>query len=411
MLLTVRKPLALTGFALAVVAGYLVWPGPVIDPSPPPSPAGPTIEWTFDAPDAGGFLATPWVEDDAVYVSAVLTRGLTQRGVVYAVDPSAGKRLWTFNADGGMRPVASAPVRAGGRVFVGEGMHADFVCRLFALDAGTGRPAWHLTANDHVEAAPTVVGETVYASAGNAGVYAADAATGTVKWHFERDLHIDTRPAVADGRVIVGSGPSRRFRTLAVVALSETDGKLLWQTPVDLPAWGSPNVSGGRVFVGLGNGRLTEPARPPATPAGACVCLDAATGHEIWRIRTPDAVFQRPTNDAETVYFGCRDGTVTRAAAADGTVTWRTDLGGPVIASVALDNDRLFAVTQTGMLALLDAGTGAVGWRFDLKSHTQAEPLCVAAPVVRAGRLYLATEIDTPAGRVASLYCFRLPNE
>ena len=406
-----RKPLAVTGFALAILAGYLAWTGPPHCAVLPPSPIGPTIEWTFEAPDPGGFLAAPWVEDDTITLSAVLTWGLTQRGAVYAVDRATGKQLWAFDADRGMRPSASAPVRAGGKVFVGEGMHADFVCRLFALDARTGLPAWHLTANDHIETAPTVVGDTVYASAGNAGVYAVDAATGREKWHFERDLHIDTRPAVADGRVVVGSGPSRRFRTLAVVALSQTDGRLLWETPVDLPAWGSPNVSGGRVFVGLGNGRLTEPARPPAVPAGALLCLDAATGREIWRTRVPDAVFQRPTNGGPTIYFGCRDGSVTRAAADTGTIAWRTDLGGPVVAPVALADGRLVAVTQTGTLVSLDAATGAVTWRFNLKGHTQAEPLCVAAPVVRAGRLYLAAEIDTPAGRVASLYCFRMPNE
>ncbi len=406
-----RKPLALTGFALAVVAGYVTWPGPTVEPLPLQPASSPSIEWVFDAPDPGGFLAAPWVGDDAVYVSAVLTRGLTQRGAVYAVDPVAGKQLWAFSADAGMRPSASAPVRAGGRLFVGEGMHADFVCRLFALDAATGRPAWHLTAGDHIEAASTIVGDTVYASAGNAGVYAADIATGAVKWHFERDLHVDTCPAVADGRVFVGSGPSRRFRTLAVVALSAGDGKLLWQTPTDLPAWGSPNVSAGRVFVGLGNGRLTEPARPPATPAGAVLCLEAGTGTEIWRTNTADAVFQRPTSGASAVYFGCRDGTVTRAAADTGTVAWWTILGGPVVAPVALADGRLYVVTQTGTLASLDAETGAVVWRFDLKEHTKAEPLCVAAPVVRAGRVYQATEIATPAGRVASLYCFRLPNE
>lgn len=404
-----RVVLGLLPLGVFAAAAVWSWIRPVCLLPPPLATPEPVVEWVYDAPDPGGFLATPAVADGVAVVSAVLTRGLTQRGGVYAVDASTGKQLWAQSGDGTMRPSASGPAVDGGRVFVGEGMHADFSCRLRALDLKTGAVVWGVPARDHLEAGPTVSGGVVYASAGNDGVLALDARTGDKRWQFTADLHVDTRPAVTDALVIVGSGPSRRFRSLAVVALDRGTGQVVWRTPVDLPAWGSPAVAGGRVYVGLGNGRMTEPARPPDTPAGALLCLDLASGKELWRVRAADAVFQRPTVDTGRVFFGSRDASVVCADAVTGGVVWRTDRPGPVIAPVALTAHDVVAVTQSGLLAGLDRLTGRERWRFDLAAHTKAVPLCVAAPVVSGNKLYFAAELDTPAGRVASLYRFAVP--
>ncbi len=404
-----RGALGLLVAVASVVGVAWFWPRAGEHVVPVPDAPEPVIEWVYDAPDPGGFVATPAVADGVVVVSAVLTRGLTQRGGVYAVDAATGHQLWAQSGGGAMRPSASGPAVDGGRVFVGEGMHADFACRLRALDIKTGAVVWGVPARDHLEAGPTVRDSVVYASAGNDGVLAVDARTGDKRWQFTADLHIDTRPAVTDALVIVGSGPSRRFRSLAVIALARATGDVVWRTPVDVPAWGSPAVAGGRVYVGLGNGRMTEPARPPDTPAGALLCLDLASGKELWRVRAADAVFQRPTVDAGRVYFGSRDASVVCADAVTGEVVWRTDRPGPVIAPVALTARDVVAVTQSGWLAGLDRLTGRERWRFDLAGHTKAVPLCVAAPVVSGNSVYLAAELDTPAGRVASLYRFAVP--
>src|SRR5438445_612831 len=82
-------------------------------------------------------------------------------------------------------------------------------------------------------------------------------------------LHIDSTPEVVGDRAYVGSGTSRRYQNYQVVCLSAATGNPVWRTPVSLPAWGNPLVAGGRVYIGLGNGRLTESARPPETPAVA----------------------------------------------------------------------------------------------------------------------------------------------
>ena len=186
-----------------------------------------------------------------------------------------------------------------------------------------------------------------------------------------------------------------------------SESRPVWRTPVDLPAWGSPRVANGRVYVGLGNGRMTEPAKPPETPRGALLCLDEVTGRELWTVPAGDAVFQQPTLDGGRVYFGSRDGFLYAADAETGTGVRRVAVGGPVIAPPAVDGGRVYVVAMNGLLTCLDAADFGVVWRFDIRDRTRAEVLAIGAPRVHDGKLYVAAELETGAGRTAILYCLQ----
>ncbi|MFO0848860.1 MAG: PQQ-binding-like beta-propeller repeat protein [Gemmataceae bacterium] len=401
-----RLRIAAILLVLVAAAGWLIW-RPGGPPAPPPQPPEPALLWSFEPLHTTGFVAAPTVTDDAIYLSALRLDGLRFGGAVFAVDTTTGRQRWRFADDGGMRATASAPTLAGGRLFVGDGMHADAPCRVYALDPGGGQKLWEHEVGDHVESTPAVVGDTVFVGAGNDGLLALDAVTAAVRWRFDPDLHIDTAPWVEGGKVYVGSGPSRRFKRCEVAAVDAGTGRPVWRTPTDLPAWGAPRVVGGRVFAGLGNGRLTEPAQPPETPAGAVLCLDAATGAEVWRVRTPDAVFQRPTVADGRVYAGCRDGTLYCLWADSGADVFRVAMGAPVIAPPAVADGRVYAVSMAGLLKCLDAADGREVWRFDLAARTKTQPLMTAAPVVHRGRVYLAGELQTAGVGSAVLLCLQ----
>lgn len=403
-----RRSLQLTVVLVGGLAAALWWIWS--QAAPPPKPAIPPWKptWVFEAPEPGGIVAAPFPDGDTVYVAAYRAAGFRLAGAVYALNAETGRARWRFDHDGDMLPTASGPVAAGGKVYAGEGMHAHFECQLYCLSADQGQLNWSVPNQDHIEASPLVEGDSLVFTGGNEGIVALDAETGQVRWRYAADVHIDSTPCRVGEFLIVGSGPSRRYKTTRVLAVTAQDGKPAWQYDTALPAWGAPTAAGNHVIIGTGNGRLTEPAKPPQTPAGNVLCLDAHTGALVWEFPTPDAVFQQVVVVDDAVYFGCRDGHVYCVGRADGKERYRKDLQAPVMASPVISGDSLYCCNEQGLLVQLDRATGKEWRRCDLAERTQTMPRILAPLRVQNGRLYVVGEFRSSplaAGR-ACVYCF-----
>jgi outer membrane protein assembly factor BamB len=224
---------------------------------------------------------------------------------------------------------------------------------------------------------------------------------------------VDASPVVVGKALYCGSGVSRAQRSPAIFCLATEDGSVRWQGPVDLPAWGSPAVDGSQVFFGLGNGRLLCSADPPEKPAGAVLCVQAATGTPCWRCDVSDAVLARPAVGPEQAYFGSRDGCCYGVDRRDGRRCWQTNLGSPIVTTPALCEAALYVIASAGRVCRLDAHTGEVAWTFDVAAHSHTTPVLVSSPVVSpgapaGGRLILfGTELKNPATSAAVLYCLQ----
>ncbi|MCD6304355.1 MAG: PQQ-like beta-propeller repeat protein, partial [Planctomycetes bacterium] len=120
------------------------------------------------------------------------------------------KLRWRFKTAG---PVASSPVVAAGRVYVGS---SD--ANVYCLDFATGRKIWSFTTGGAVEAAPTYLAGTLYVGSDDTFLYALDAATGELRWKFETQdkivgaVSFFRAPAKASGPAC---GPSRPGRSAA----------------------------------------------------------------------------------------------------------------------------------------------------------------------------------------------------
>jgi outer membrane protein assembly factor BamB len=323
----------------------------------------------------------------------------------------------------------SSPCLGAGRLYVGEGLHANFQCRLYCLEANTGTKLWDFPTNGHIESSPCLAEGRVYFASGDDGIYCLDAESGRLIWQVRPNYHVDCRLAVSEGRVFGGSGVSRRFPKSEIFCLDAADGKVIWQSPTDLPAWGSPTVARrtsvlagsedlnkrGRllykdhVYFGLGNGRLNR--SDPQRPAGALLCVQAATGRTVWRYDVPDAVLVQSTFGPEHVFFGARDGYCYCVDRQEGRLCWATSAGSPVVTEPALVEDRLYVVASGGQVYCLDASTGRPWWTFDLARYSQTSPLLFSSPVVEilstgeGRRLYLGTELRQALSSAAVVYC------
>lgn len=398
-----RKKAVLVVAFLALVAAGIAFRSSRDPVTPPPDDVWPRLVWTFEAPRPGFVVGAPVVSPEAIYLAVGHVHGFRQTGALYALDPATGKTKWVYDCDGEMLATVSTPLFSAGKIFVGEGLHNSFSCRLHCLDARTGQAKWTAPTSDHIEGGAAAAAGLIVFPAGNDGLYALNAESGKQAWNFRADLHIDSTPFVSGGRIFAGSGASGRYSATQVVCLDAKTGEPVWRTPVKLSAWGSPVVADGCVFVGLGNGKLTEKAE---TPAGGLACLDAATGEERWTFPTTDAVFGRPAIAAHRIVCGSRDGNL-YGLTFEGKEAFRLPMGGPLMAPPQGDGDNICAVSVQGRIVYVNAANGNELWRYELARHG-LEAKCYSAPTLSAGRLFVAGEMLAGQTGIISLHCFEL---
>ena len=178
---------------------------------------------------------------------------------------------------------------------------------LNAYDPATGKELWRSTVlkGNRVIPSPTAAGDTVYAVQGMRG------------------------PLFAIQGETSGAGSSPLVR---------------WKYTGATPDAASPLVAHGLVFL--------------ATNDGMGVCLDAATGAELWKERLAKAFRASPLAVGNNVYFFGKDGrtTVVEAARAFKEVA-RSELGEETMASPAAAGGSLFIRTRGYLYRIMEAGS------------------------------------------------------
>jgi outer membrane protein assembly factor BamB len=368
------------------------------------------------------------VDGDRLYFGASKVFGLNSMdGFVFCLDRTTGKQLWRFTNDDDLKQVFCTPTPAGGRVYFGEGLHTDTGCRLFCVDAATGKPAWPkpFETTSHTEGTPRVAGGRVYFTAGDDGLFCADAATGEKKWQLPgtaNKLHIDTPPVVSGPRLFAGSG----YGTHALLGVDANTGAELWRTPVALRSFGPPLVVGNHVMYGLGTGNLSQDTEgdEPA-PAGAVVCVAAGDGKEVWKYELTRSVHTPLAADGFSVYATSRDGAVHCLDRKTGKLRWKTGIGatitaGPAVATAGGMPVAVYAVSSEGMAVCLNPQTGKVVWGRDLREHTQklvkevyATPVVVTEPTPTGSRrvVYTGALVENRNNGAKTAAVFRFEDE
>jgi outer membrane protein assembly factor BamB len=376
--------------------------------------------WTFRAPNTGSLAASPLVVGDRIYVG-LSQGGFAAYGEVHCLDRRTGKSIWHFNDDQEMKAISlSSPCLADGRIYIGEGYHQDSNCKLYCLRAETGEKLWEFATESHTESSPCVANGKVYFGAGDDGLYCLDAMSGKEVWHFP-GFHIDASPVVVNGRVFVGSGIGDVYKETALFCLNAESGDLRWRLPTELPCWPAAAVQGPLVYFGIGNGRFNE---SDANPAGALLCVEIETGHEVWRYAVGDSVLARAVLEGRFVYFGSRDGNLYCLERSEGKLAWKHALGGSIVAAPVVARCN-FCGTRTSVFAVagdnngyarlvcLGANTGGVSWSADIATLAQAPVELWSSPALTgpneaAGegrRVYVGASVNGTA-RTAALYCF-----
>jgi outer membrane protein assembly factor BamB len=314
----------------------------------------------------------------------------------------AGNRMFLTTAvpTGKGKPPATAG-RAGGGADAG----LEHRFEVLAIDRSKGTTLWqrtasvatphegyHRTYGSFASNSPVTDGTRVFAFFGSRGLYAYDM-NGGLLW--QKDFGVKMRMDMAfgegtpltlhDGRLLLHFD---HLDTGFLVMLDPATGREIWRTKRTEPYnWAAPYVAhhdGRRQIIVSG---LT--VRGYDFDTGAPLWEAAGLGENTipQPVQHDDLVFAMSGHTVKmlmAIRLG-RKGTLTGTDA----VAWSTPRGAAYTPSPLLHDDRLYVVTDNGLVSCFDARTG--------KPHYQQQRLpeaynFKASPVGASGKVYLATE-------------------
>ena len=292
--------------------------------------------------------------------------------------------------------VAGQPVAVRDTVYVGT---LGGQVRAYAL--GDGHEIWTTQLNSSIYGAVFVRGGRLYTGDLSATAYCLNSTTGALIWQTSvGDASYEGiygSPTLANGKIVVGistftgDNPCSRGR---VIGLNAASGAVAWTSyTVDDSSTGggiwttaAAEDATGRVFLSTGN-----PCTGNAFSSLDCdaiICLDTATGAEIWHYQ----VIANDQGDSDfggspvlfnaggipAVAAGNKDGNVYAVRRDTGAPLWATQIAGKAgftgdigcISTPAVLSDRLVVGCgqtldgQPGAVVALNSATGAVRWRY-----------------------------------------------
>jgi len=372
------------------------------------------------------YCASPCVANGRVFGTSILLDPPKSFGTVFCLDESTGEKKWlTHLKDGNSKQefkgIFSSPALSGDGKYlvVGQGLHSDAGCELICLDAHTGRIHWLVKTPLHIEGSPAIEGDIAVAGAGAIEVGEDHKPRGDANGVGHPGMVIGVRisdgrelfrypvpdpessPVVEGGVAYIGSGLNGNavyaLRTAPDEELKAKNlERLVWRVPAPFPASGPVTLAGELVLVGCGKGDFVF-ADP--NPEGLLLAIDRATGKERFRVALPDAVLGAIAVRDGIAICPIRNGEVFAIdlRKADGNrILWRAAVNGSaaVLAGTAFTGSLVYAVSQDGYMAILDARDGTQLERVFVngKGKPGEMGLSVSAPVLSNGRVFLGSE-------------------
>ncbi len=284
--------------------------------------------------------STPAVAQNALVVGT--TKGFS------AVDIRTGDILWTYDLRE-LRCVpgsqfcehfVSSPVVTDERVFVGTGTNFfDWeldreLTRLLCLDLQSGHLLWEKEAPIYVFSSAAVLDNIVFFT--SAQLEAVDIDSGKEIWYYHpSELDLMSDPIIVRG-IVIASGHD------GIVAADVNSGEVVWKTGPETGV--SSLATDGKKLVGV---------------SAALVCLDADTGTILWEDQSwneegnypPDfPLSSNPAIGRDRIYVGRIDGFLYCINLEDGTLLWKYQTGGAIVASPAVVGDNLIIGSTDGKL-------------------------------------------------------------
>lgn len=300
------------------------------------------LKWAFGFDGGTVTRSIPTVIDNSIILNS-------QFGEIYCLDMQTGCVQWMYNAEGNVRGGIAVSQNSDGEATV---YFADFNCKVYALEANSGKLLWKSSVKSE---APNAVTGTVAYSDGMVYIplTSMEVVTGNEKSY----------------ECCKGSG--------MVVAVDAENGKEVWRhrvvkekaTPQEVsstgvkkfgpsgaPVWSSPTVDEKRGLLYIGTGENNS--YPTTSSSDALQALNLKTGELVWN-------YQATSGDAYVIGTFSENGTkmVPCANCPDPTGP-DLDFGmAPVLTKTPEGRDVLIVGQKSGEVYCLNPDTGQPIWQ------------------------------------------------
>lgn len=359
------------------------------------------IKWKVNIPGRGH--STPVIWGDRIFITTA-----TPTGKPAAALPAPAAASSTASASSGNRPMAQdGTQQPRGRGPGGDtASQVEHKFEVICLDRKTGKVLWQKTAKiamphegyhraygSFASNSPVTDGKYVYASFGSRGIYCYDF-NGKLIWEKDLGVQMRMRNGFGEGSAPLLSG-DRLFLLFDqesesfIVSLDKRTGKELWRTSRDeRSSWSTPywvEHAGRKQVIVTGATKVRS--------------YDPENGKILWESAGLGAnTIPAPVDQNGVVFVmsGFRDprlmaiklGKEGDLTGSD-SILWTQTRGLSYTASPVLHDNKLYVVTDNGMISVFNATTGEP--HYSQVRLPKAANL-KASPVGANGKLYVATE-------------------
>ena len=347
------------------------------------------LRWKASLPGRG--LSNPVIAGGRVFVTAA-SRPNQNRLHVLCFDAKDGKQIWErqFLATGHTQCHIKTNMAAPTPVTDGQFVYALFATAdLVCLDRD-GNLAWarSLTGdyptignNVGMASSPILVGDVLVVHMENTGESFAvgiDKGTGVNRWRFDRPRVINWNTPFA--LTEKGERQVLLMTPKEVTAHDPATGKQLWATSGHWATNASISGGGGLVLV----------------PGDKLTAFKAGTDEVVWQNSKLNVGYCSPLVYQDRVFTITNNGVVSCAEIATGKVTWTHRLDGKFAASPLAAAGRLYFTSEEGSTYVMHAG----GEAKEIATNKIADTF-LASPVASGGAIFLRSD--------SRLYCIGTP--
>lgn len=328
------------------------------------------VAWKTELPGEGH--SSPVISENQIWLTAAITRPLT--------DEEEKRRLSSLKNSNGLKVAGSLSLHA----ILVDRESGDVLKQIPVFEVAEAEPKHSL--NSYASPTPVIAGDQVYVHFGTYGTACIDRASGHIVWR-NQDFQIDhqngpgSSPVVWDDKLIIHfDGTDSQF----IAAFNRFTGAVAWKTVRSGSMDPTPELK--KAYC---TPLIVETAdRPLVISPGAnwVYGYDARDGSEIWKAAYGQLGFStvpRPVVRGNTVYVATsymQSRLVAVRFDGEGDVTashvkWISDRQVPKKPSMLILGDRLYFVSDSGILRCVDAETGKDIWFERLSGEYSASPL------------------------------------